>query len=321
MKILIAGGAGFIGHKLTVELTTLGHSILVVDKLTDYGVIPTKEYLAITNERIQYMSKKKLRVPVIEDVSNPDIAKIVERYDPEIIINLAASSRVNIVEHNPALACDSIVKGVFNLLYANAPSLKRFVQISSSMVYGDWPSPDCRMTEDIVGFIDPCNHYGNLKLTGERIVKQYCQDNGIEYTIVRPSAVYGERDLRDRIVPKFLTAAHNNESIYVNGDSSIDFTYINDFIGGLILCATHNDAANEIFNITRGNGRKILEAAEVAKQVTNSKSQIVMKDHNKLFSKRGTCSSEKAAFRLGYNPTYDIEKGFVETYKWLKTKL
>lgn len=321
MKILITGGAGFIGHKLTVELTTLGHSILVVDKLTDYGVIPTKEHLAITNERIQYMSGKKLRVPVIEDIASPDIAKVVERYDPNIIINLAAFSRVNLVESNPALASDSLIKGIFNLLYANTPNLKRFVQVSSSMIYSDWPEPNYKMTEDFHGFINPKNYYGALKLAGERIVEHYCKNNNVEYTIVRPSAVYGERDIMDRIVPKFLNAAHNNEPIYVNGDSSMDFTYIDDFVGGLALCATHDDAANEIFNITRGKGRKILEAAEVAKQVTNSKSQIVIKDHDEKFSRRGTCSSAKAEIKLGYNPTCDIEKGFVQTYNWLKPKL
>ena len=101
----------------------------------------------------------------------------------------------------------------------------------------------------------------------------------------------------------------------------MDFTYIDDFVSGLALCATHDAAANEIFNITRGNGRKIVEAAEVAKQITNSKSQIVMKDHDEKFAKRGTCSNAKAEIKLGYKPTYDIEKGFTQTYAWLKPKL
>lgn len=321
MRILITGGAGFIGHRLTVELTTLGYSILVVDKLTDYGVIPTNEHLSITNQRIQYMSQQKLRVPIIEDISKPDIARIIERYDPNVIVNLAAFSRVKLVESNPAMASDSLIKGIFNLLYANVPNLKRFVQVSSSMIYSDWPNiKDYAMTEESL-FRIPKNHYGILKLAGERIVEQYCIDNDVEYTIVRPSAVYGERDLMDRVVPKFLTAAHNNEPIYVNGDSRIDFTYIEDFISGMVQCIINPDAKNLVFNITRGNSRTLIEAAEVAKQVTNSKSDIVLKEHNKLYSKRGTCSIAKAEAKLGYKPKYDIEEGFAQTYNWLKSKI
>ena len=89
----------------------------------------------------------------------------------------------------------------------------------------------------------------------------------------------------------------------------------------MVQCIINPNAKNLAFNITRGNSRTLIEAAEVAKQVTNSKSDIVLKEHNKLYSKRGTCSIAKAEAKLGYKPKYDIEEGFAQTYNWLKSKI
>ena len=168
--------------------------------------------------------------------------------------------------------------------------------------------------------MQPKSDYGIFKLASEDIVKRHCKEHNIEYTIVRPSAVYGPRDIIDRVVPKFLLQAANNETIYVNGDSSIDFTHMDDFIKGMVQCVLNDNAADETFNITRERSRTLVEAATVAIEVTNSNSQIKIAEHNEAFGKRGSCSNTKARNLLGYDPIIDIEEGFADTWEWLRDK-
>ena len=323
MKILIAGGMGFIGHNLSVALEALDHSILVVDIQTDYGVIPPREFWISNSERMRYISAGKHRAAVCEDIKNTKgIAKVIERYDPDVIVNLAAFSRVKLVQLDPITACNSLIKGVYNLLYGSEGNIVRFVHVSSSMVYGDWPPGEhfTGMPEDWLQ-MNPKSDYGILKLASEGIVKRYCNEHNLEYTIVRPSAVYGPRDIVDRVVPKFLSQAANNETIHVNGDSRIDFTHMDDFIKGMVQCVVNDNAASQTFNITRERSRTLMEAAEVAIDITGSKSKIKLMENNPAFGLRGTCLNTKARSLLDYEPSIDIEDGFVDTWEWLKPKL
>jgi UDP-glucose 4-epimerase len=203
------------------------------------------------------------------------------------------------------------------LLLSKEHNVKRFVYISSSMVYGDF---QCGVRED--GECAPQGFYAIMKYSGELLVKDFCLSNGIEYVIVRPSAVYGPMDVEDRVVSKFLLNAIRNEPLVVKGaDEILDFSYITDTARGIALASTVSAAANQTYNITRGCGHTLLEAAQLAIKVTKSKSEIIILDKDKTFPSRGSLGISKAMDELGYLPEINIEEGFQLYAEWLNNSI
>ena len=144
---------------------------------------------------------------------------------------------------------------------------------------------------------------------------------GVKYTIIRPSALYGERCISSRVGQIFLEKSLNNEQITVNGDGTdkLDFTYINDLMMGVYKIIKSRNSINQIFNITYGNSRKIQEVLNlVKKNFLNTKVKYVKRD--KLVPKRGTLSIVKAKKLLGYKSMFPLEKGFSRYIEWYKSK-
>ena len=145
--------------------------------------------------------------------------------------------------------------------------------------------------------------YGQLKYVGEGIVKKMHN----KWIIIRPSAVYGPNDDLSRVIPKWVNNVKTGEPIEVKGDSLLDFTYIDDLAQAVNLCVTQN-TINEVFNISRGKARSLMEAAvQIVEQM--GKGEIHKKTHNMDYPQRGTLDVSKAKNMLGYNPTIDIEQG------------
>jgi len=139
------------------------------------------------------------------------------------------------------------------------------------------------------------------------------------YTIIRPSALYGERCVSRRVGQVFIENALNGLDIRVAGDGKdrLDFTYIKDLIQGLVKVIENENSFNQIFNITYGSGRTIAEMVDLLRTHFPNVT-INMKPRDRLMPKRGTLSIDKARELIGYNPEYPLEKGFVEYIKWYK---
>jgi len=232
-----------------------------------------------------------------------------------MIIHLAAFPRAKIVNSDPAVAVPTMTTGLMNLLVAGARNnVKRFVYISSSMIYGDF---EYGISEDAV--CKPGSIYASLKLAGEQIVKQYAKNHGFEYTVVRPSAVYGPRDVEDRVVSKFLLNAMNDKPLYVHGEyESLDFSFVDDVADGIVLAALEKNAANETFNITAGRQELIAHAAHMMTTIVNG-GRIEIIDKNPEMPSRGFLRIDKARRLLGYDPKFTIDEGFERYYDWAKT--
>jgi nucleoside-diphosphate-sugar epimerase len=207
--------------------------------------------------------------------------------------------------------------GLINLLEAaRANKIKRFVYISSSMVYGDF-EPD--VTEDAA--CRPIGQYGIMKYMGEKLVEDYARQYGFEYVIIRPSAVYGELDVEDRVVSKFMLGAMRGETLKVKGANEVlDFTYVQDAARGIVQATLSKNSANKIYNITRSSEKQytLKDAAELAISIAG-KGSLEVQDRDLSFPKRGRLNINRAINDFLYSPQINVEEGFLIYYEWFKS--
>jgi nucleoside-diphosphate-sugar epimerase len=311
VKFLITGGAGFIGHNVVRILEQQGHECIVIDTCTDYGFIPKEELTYLINERSKRINA---RIRSIDIREGQFVDTIFKTYKPDVVIHMASFPRQKVVEQNPLLASDVMCNGLINLLEKSKQyAVKKFVYISSSMVYGDF-------TTDVLEahICRPQGQYGIMKLMGEKLVEDYYRLGAFEYTVIRPSAVYGEWDVEDRVVSKFMTMAMRGETLKVKGaDEVLDFTYVEDTAMGIVLAATNDRANSQIYNITRSDEKQytLKDAAELAIRIAG-KGDLIVADRDLSFPKRGRLSIMKAQRDLGYNPQVGVEEGFHRYYDW-----
>jgi len=306
-KILLTGGHGFIGHNIVRKLEDSEYTPIIYDSRSDYdGLIDNEELFTLNQLRKQQFSTNVIdyNKDILDDLF---LNSTIKEHQPEIIIHLAAFPRAKVVLHNPQLGCDVILKGILNLLEsARKNNVQRFVYISSSMIYGDFDSnPNLETASK-----NPIEPYGIMKLAGESLVKNYNRIYGLEYTIVRPSAVYGPRDVVDRVLSKFVVRAKNGDPMRINGAGlKLDFSVVDEIADGIILAATKLGGVNETFNITRGLERPLYEAANIINDILGTKTPVIVEENDGKYPKRGALDISKARTLLGFAPKVNIEEG------------
>jgi len=311
MNILVTGGYGLIGHNVVRRLKDLKHDVTIVDTKTNYGIIPQSEIDYLMEERARKIGH---HLHYSTDITNTGpIDYVIEQTKPEVLIHMASFPRQKVVNANPQLGADVMMRGLINLLEsAKSHGIRRFVYISSSMVYGDFQD---QVTEDAV--CSPQGQYGIMKLAGEWLVKDYARRTGMEYVIIRPSAVYGPLDVEDRVVAKFMLTAMRGQTLRVNGASeTLDFTYVDDAADGIVAAALEVGAANDTYNITKSHSVSLLQAAQMVVDIVG-RGSIEVRGKDADFPSRGALNIDKARTRLGYDPQVDVEEGFHAYYNWL----
>jgi len=311
-KFLITGGHGLIGHNVVARLQAREEEVVVVDTHTTYGIIPQSEVDYLMSERLK---KLKHHTWYPNSITEADaMEKIISEEKPNVIIHMASFPRQKVVNADPRHGSEVMMTGLINLLEsAKNHGVERFVYISSSMVYGDF--------EDQVLEDDDCKpqgQYGIMKLAGEHLVKDYARRTGMEYVIIRPSAVYGPLDVEDRVVAKFMLAAMRGETLNVNGaNETLDFTYVDDAADGIMAAATRITSKNNTYNITKSHSVTLEQAAEMVVGLVG-KGSINVRDKDADFPSRGALNIDRARTILGYDPKVDVEEGFQKYYEWLK---
>ncbi len=322
-KILLVGGCGFIGHNLALKLKTKGYQVDITDNLavnnilsfTDSEIKNKNLYRSILNSRLELLSKNNINLTVQDARDYNAITRIYDKLNPDIIIHLAAVSHANKSNKDPHSTFDHSYRTLENTLDFAREKKRHVIYLSSSMVYGNFQLKE--VSEDTP--CSPIGIYGTLKYSGELLVKAYKQVFDLPYTIIRPSALYGERCVSRRVGQIFIENAIQGIDIDINGsgEDKLDFTYIEDLVEGICLCCEKESALNETFNLTFGNSRKINELLEILKNEFKD-IKVKYKEKEKFMPERGTLDISKAKKLLGYNPLNPVETGYVKYISWYK---
>jgi len=262
MKILVTGGAGFIGSHLADSLSkNKKDNIIIFDNF----------YRG--NLRNIEMAMKNGNVRLIEG----DIRKyneIKKNGKVDIIYHLAAQPNVAGSFFNPDYAFSSNIEGTYNILkYASESKAGRFIFSSSREVYGN---PEY-LPVDEKHVLNPINIYGATKVSGEMLCKAFIKTHSLRATILRIANVYGPRD-KDRVIPIFLENAKNNKNLELFGGKQVlDFIWVGDVVNAINDVSKNDKFIGETINIGTGIGTSIEELAKIIIKLTSSKSRIVKK--------------------------------------------
>lgn len=312
MNILVTGGQGLIGHNVVSKLEAQGHSVVITDTQTNYGIIPQPELAYLLSERSKKIKSSEV---YLIDICDPvGMNRLFSKYKFDTVIHLASFPRQKVVNANPALGSRTMSEGLLNLLELSVKyNVKRFVYTSSSMVYGDFKD---FVKEDAT--CNPQGQYGIMKLAGEWLIKDYTRKYGIEHTIFRPSAVYGPLDVEDRVISKFLLTAMRGGVLKVNGiNETLDFTYVDDAADGIVAATLAENTANKTYNITKSHSKTLLSAANLAVELAGN-GTVEVKEKDADFPSRGALDITAARRDFGFTPKVDIDEGFEIYYRWIK---
>ena len=235
-----------------------------------------------------------------------------DEFRPDRVIHVATYPNAKMVKRNVLDATNNMITATAYVLDLCVKyKVQKIVFASSSMVYGEFNNqiPD----ETVVP--NPNTLYGSYKRQGELMCKIWHREYGLDYVIMRPSALYGEKDTVVRVISQLLKSVLTNGKMTVQGpNNKLDFSNVLD-VAEYFALATTNEVKNETFNCTRGNGRKIIDAAEIIKDKLGM-GEIITKPHDTFYPNRDTLNSDKAKSMLNFNPNIDIENGIPDYINW-----
>jgi UDP-glucuronate 4-epimerase len=306
MKILLTGGAGFIGSHLLERLLERGDEVAVIDDFNDYY-----------DPRI-----KRANLPRggfrLHERDLRDSASIVAQEKPDLVVHLAARAGVRPSQLDPALYESVNVAGTLGLLEACRKSgVPRFVFASSSSVYGNAPVPFREDNPDL----QPISFYGATKLLGEHYVRIYARLHGIHATSLRFFTAYGPRQRPDMAIHAFTAAISQGRAIPMFGDGTTerDYTYVSDIVQG-VLAAIDHDEPHAVYNLGESRTIPLKKLIDLIGELVGKTPQIKAMPEQAGDVKRTCASIDLARSRLGYDPKVPIETGLRDFVAWYNSR-
>ncbi len=328
-RVLLIGGAGFIGHNLALELRRAGVEVMVADNLAVNNLVgnimsdelsPIQEllYRKFLLDRFLMMQDAGVVLRNSDARRMDDLLQVFREFEPTDIVHLAAIASAVAAREQPGLCFDVqllTLRNVLEICRLYGRSNEHLILMSSSTVYGDFDTP----TVDEGTRPQPRGIYANTKYMAERLVRSYRSQHGVRSTIVRPSALYGERCISRRVSQAFIERALNGQSLLLEGggEGRLDFTYIDDLVEGIVRVLAFNDSVKSYttYNLTYGSSRTIRELAEVVRAVVPG---AYFEECPRALDKpiRGTLSMDRAKDALGFAPKWPLEKGYRRYCEW-----
>ncbi len=262
MKILVTGGAGFIGSSLSDYLLNT----------TDAEVVVVDNYLTGRSQNLPVSDKFRFIKADVNDLS--DIASIFQTFGFDYVFHYAAVVGVKRTLDNPVLVLHDL-EGIRNVLtLCKNTGVKRVFYASSSEVYGE---PVHLPQHEHNTPLNSRLPYAVVKNAGESFCRSYYQEYQLEYTIFRFFNTYGPKQSPDFVVSRFIDAALKNKpiTIYGDGGQTRTFCYIDDHLEATVNCLLHNKYADDVVNIGNDHEISVLELARTIKKITQSRSEIV----------------------------------------------
>ena len=233
-------------------------------------------------DRLNLLKNNHIPIHVIDARDYSILSRQINELKPNILIHLAAVAHAQKANKDPYSTFDHSTRTLENTLDICKNRNIHFIYFSSSMVYGQFDGKsEQRIPMQSIGI------YGALKFSGEKLVIAYNQVFNLKYTIIRPSALYGERCVSRRVSQIFIENAikHNSFIVQGSGEDSLDFIYISDLLNGVELVIKEKKAINQIFNLTFGKASKINYLAELVKSYF-PKVKIKYEKRDKLMPER-----------------------------------
>jgi len=308
-KILLTGGAGFIGSQIARRLVSK-NEIVIFDNLH-------RNALAYTD------LAESGNVRVIEgDVLNAEQLKEAAR-GCDILVHLAAIAGVDTVMSMPTLTMKVNLLGAFNALEAAVEAgIERFIDFSTSEVFGSHVYMGEEHDATTLGVVGESRWtYAVSKLAAEHLTHAYHKEHGLPTVTVRPFNVYGPQQVGIGAIHTFVVEALKGNDLEIHGEGTQirAWCYVDDMVDGVMLCLEKDEAVGHVFNI--GNPRATVTVANLAhlvKRLCKSDSRLVYSQRDYVDVELRIPSIKKAMNMLGYWPKVDLEDGLERTIEWYR---
>lgn len=306
MKILITGGAGFIGSHLVEKLITENNEILIIDNL-----------MTGKKENLSFEGNYEL---FIDDLGSEKSLNKVTEFNPDICFHLAAQASVVVSVSNPALDFDhNILQPILLLKTLLKTDCKKFVFSSSGgTIFGE-PVNVPTSEEDFAG--EPQSPYGVAKKRLNELIQIITKDTNMSYSILNFSNVFGPRQDphgEAGVISIFSNKFLSNEQpiIYGDGNQTRDYVYVMDVVEAMILSSKTEE--NLFLNIGTGVETSVNQLVEIMKDKFNSDIEPIYQDAREGELLRSVLNNSKALETIGWKPVYDLNTGMEKVVDWLK---
>lgn len=308
-KIVVTGGAGFIGSNLVDKLLELGFDVHIIDNFSDYYPREIKE------KNIEEALKNGAVLHEL-DLVKDNLDRVLK--DVEYVIHCAAQPGISKdvsfdkYKDNNLIATHNLLESVLK----NIPNIKLFVNFATSSVYG------LQATGDESVEVKPASYYGVTKLAAEQLALYYSRMNLLPVVSLRPFSIYGERERPEKIFPKLVNSAFSGEkfTLFEGSDEHIrSYTYVGDLVNGIISSMEKPEVCvGNIINIGSDETHKTSECIKLVEKLTGKNINIEIVDKRIGDQKETKANIEKASKMLSFKPKVNLEEGLKRYIEWTK---